>query len=70
MAMAMTVKCAKCDKSHNIYADIQKQYGKESIVGVCPWCGYVTGHFFKQKFTFDYNAGDGENGVPSKQEEV
>ena len=68
MAIGMTVECTKCTKNHNIYQDIQKQYGKSTFVSICPWCGYVTGHFFDEKFTFDYNAGDGELGVPPHKE--
>lgn len=67
MAKGMNVTCGRCTGRFNIYEDISKTYGKETVVSVCPHCGNVEGHFFKREFTFDYNAGDGEHGVPAKE---
>jgi hypothetical protein len=48
-----------------VYDDIQRLHkDSNTIVSLCPNCGYLEGHFFNHKFVFDYNAGDGPNGVP------
>jgi hypothetical protein len=62
MAKGYNVACGKCTKRYNVYSDIQ-QVVEERIVGVCPYCGEITGFNFENEFTFDYNAGDGELGV-------
>jgi hypothetical protein len=68
MAKGQTVMCAGCGSKYNIYNDIKTAGRGGTLVRICPSCGAVEGHFFKSEFTFTYNAGDGENGVPPRLE--